>query len=666
MPDQGRREPRLWTWFADAALLFALAAGLIWPIYQAEYLDAWSSIESTFIADARYLREHWPSPGWQPNWYCGTRFDYVYPPALRYGTAALSRWLDVSTARAYHLYISLLYSIGISGVYVFVRSGSGSRFPAIWAAVASATISPAFLFLEHFRQDYQGLYWMPIRLGVLIRYGEGPHMSAFALLPLSLAAAWYGLRRRHPAHLAASAFLAALVVSNNFYGATALAILFPILAWSVWLAEQDWRVWLRAAGIAVLAWSLTASWLTPSYFQVTLRNMRLVSRPGHVWSALLLAIVVLLYLALTWKLARGKTHRTWGTFVAGAIALFSLNVLGQHYFDFRVIGEPERLVPELDLTFFLGAAALMSWLASRSRWFRMAVVLLALLALVPGKGYVRRAWRVLPPSDTPQDRVEFQITNWMNRNLPNLRAFATGSVRFWYNAWHDLPQLGGGSEQGLMNLNTTAAYYQAAAGTNVEVAVAWLKAMGTGAVIVHDKTSAEIFHDYAAPEMYEGILPKVYDDHAGNRIYRVPRRFSHPARIVDARGMRALPVTEIEPGLDLLGKYVDLVEQGPDSEINFSRMNQRAIRIQTHLAAGQLLLVQETFDTAWTARSGRRLVPIMQDMMGFLLIDPGPGEHDILLQFEAPLENRVGTAASVTGIAIVIWLLVKGFARSKT
>jgi hypothetical protein len=53
-------------------------------------------------------------------------------------------------------------------------------------------------------------------------------------------------------------------------------------------------------------------------------------------------------------------------------------------------------------------------------------------------------------------------------------------------------------------------------------------------------------------------------------------------------------------------------------------------------------------------------------MMGFLLIDPGPGEHDILLQFEAPLENRVGTAASVTGIAIVIWLLVKGFARSKT
>jgi hypothetical protein len=135
---------------------------------------------------------------------------------------------------------------------------------------------------------------------------------------------------------------------------------------------------------------------------------------------------------------------------------------------------------------------------------------------------------------------------------------------------------------------------------------------------------------------------------------------------VDATGLRALPVGESEPGLDLLSKYVHLVEEGPDSEINFTRMNQRTIRIRTHLAAGQLLLVQETFDPAWTARSSGRLLPVTEDMMGFLLIEPGPGEHDILLQFELPLENRVGISAFVAGIAIVIWLLVKGFTRSKT
>lgn len=43
------------------------------------------SIESSFIAEARFLVEQWPHPQWQPLWYAGTRFDYLYPPraALR-------------------------------------------------------------------------------------------------------------------------------------------------------------------------------------------------------------------------------------------------------------------------------------------------------------------------------------------------------------------------------------------------------------------------------------------------------------------------------------------------------------------------------------------------------------------------------------------------------
>ena len=74
------------SWLLDSVLLFALAAVLILPLWRLTYLDNWISIESTFIADARFLADHWPHPRWQPLWYGGTRFDYVYPPALRYGT----------------------------------------------------------------------------------------------------------------------------------------------------------------------------------------------------------------------------------------------------------------------------------------------------------------------------------------------------------------------------------------------------------------------------------------------------------------------------------------------------------------------------------------------------------------------------------------------------
>src|SRR5205085_8709130 len=188
-----KRQPQSWVWLADSLLLALFATALIRPLYKAEYLDAWNSIESTFISDARFLSDHWVHPGWQPNWYTGTRTDYVYPPGLRYGTAALSRLRHKSTARSYHLYIALLYALGIAGVYVFVRAGSRSRWTAVWAAIASAVVSPAFLLFKDFRTDYAGLPYMPFRLGVLIRYAEGPLMPAFALLPFALAPACSGL-----------------------------------------------------------------------------------------------------------------------------------------------------------------------------------------------------------------------------------------------------------------------------------------------------------------------------------------------------------------------------------------------------------------------------------------------------------------------------------------
>ena len=59
----GSRRPFLRT---DFLLVFLLTAILIWPLFKAKYLDKWASIESTFIADARFLKDHWPHPPWQP------------------------------------------------------------------------------------------------------------------------------------------------------------------------------------------------------------------------------------------------------------------------------------------------------------------------------------------------------------------------------------------------------------------------------------------------------------------------------------------------------------------------------------------------------------------------------------------------------------------------
>jgi hypothetical protein len=653
------RKFRHWSWLADSLLVFAVATVLVRPLYKTEYFDAWNSIESTFISDARFLSAHWPHPGWQPNWYCGTRTDYVYPPALRYGTATLSRLRHTSTARSYHLYIALLYGFGIAAVYCFVRIGSGSRWAALWAAAASAMVSPSFLFFRDFRVDYAGVNFMPIRLGVLIRYGEGPHMSAFALLPFALAAAWNGLRRGWTALLAVATVCAALVVSNNFYGATALAILFPILVWSVWLAEQDRLVWVRAAAVAVLAWGLCAFWFTPSYFRVTLDNMKLVSSPGHAWSAALMAVLLGVYGLWSHRTARGKPDRAWGVFTIGALAVMALNVIGNQYFDFRVMGEPGRLIPELDLVIFLALTVLFLWIARRGRWRRVVAAALAVACLAPGLKYVSTAWKVLPPRSTYENRVEYVVTRWMHDNLPGVRALSTGSVRFWYNTWFDIPELGGASEQGLLNPHSQFLNAEAVGNDNIDAAIEWLQAGGVGAVIVHDKTSKEVYHDWQKPDKFEGKLEKVYN-HEGDRIYLVPRRYRPLARVVDAARIRAIPVTDTQIEYDQLRKYVDVVERGPESAVDLVRPGTDEIWLHARLERGQQLLVQETYDPSWKAYVNGAAVPTATDPLRFLLIDAGPGEHDVLVRFETPLENRVGQGIFFVTLAAVAWMLWHG------
>lgn len=622
-------------------------------------MDNWASIESTFIADGRYLREHGPRPLWQPLWYCGTRFDYVYPPALRYGTAYLSRWFGVSTARSYHLYTAALYVLGIIGVYLFVAVGSQCRLAGWLAAASALLLSPSFLFLKEIRDDAAVAYWLPQRLNVLVRYGEGPHMSALALLPFALAAGWTALRANRSFAVALASLFAALVVSNNFYGATALAMAFPILVWAVWLTEQDAWVLLRACAIVALAYGLTAFWLTPSFLRITLRNMQFVSAPGNAWSAWLLAAVALGFGALSWRWGRGRRERAWWVFTCGLALFFFLNVIGHHAFGFRVIGEPLRLVPELDLALLVLLASLAGWLARKpDRRLRAAVGLAVLLAMLPARFYIRHAWEVIPADPNYRQRVEFQLADWMAKNLPGVRAVVSGSLRFWYNAWHDLPQVGGGSEQGLLNEKTVLGHTEIVAGQNAELAIAWMQALGAGAVVVHDARSAEIYHDYPFPEKFEGKLKKVFDNAAGDRIYEAPRRWPALARVVDLKQMHSLRSPQSPVDFENVRRYAEAVERGPDVEPHWSIESPQVRHLRVTVAPGQAVLVQESFDPYWRAYANGRRLHVEPDVLGFQLIHAPVGQQEILLRFETPLENRIGAVATAVSVLLLGYLAV--------
>jgi hypothetical protein len=654
LPDRPRRAGIL----LDVFLIFLLTALLIAPWFSAGYTNNWGSIESTFIADARFLMEHWPHPQWQPLWYTGTRFDYVYPPALRYGTALIAKVSGVLPVRAYRFYTGLFYCLGIAGVYLLIRVGSRSRGAAWMGAAGAALTSPAFLILKTLRVDSP--HWMPQRLHVLEQYGEGPHMTALALVPFALAFTWIALEGRRWSALACAAIFSAAVVANNFYGATALAIFYPTLVFSMWVAHQDRRMLARALAIPALAYGLCAFWLTPSYVRITRQNMVYVSQPGNAWSAGLAVLVAMVFAAAAWKLARGKPERAWVTFCAGCGVALSLLVAGGLLFNFRVAGEPVRLVPELDLVYILLAVTFVAWLWKRPGWFpRVAATVLVAGAFATSIGFVRHAWEQPTAASDYQSRVEYRIQDWIWKNLPDARVAATGSVRFWFNAWHDLAQMNGGSDQGLLNALPQYAIWELRFGREAEPGILWMQALGVDAVYVSDPRSEEIYKDFPNPRKFSGMLPVLYDDQHGNVLYRVPRRYAARARVVEAARLNVLQQPIGDQFAERLRVYVDVVEHGPDAAVSLSREGTDAMVVRAKLEAGQSILVQESYDPAWQASVGGAPVAIRKDAMGFMVMDLPPGEQEVHLRFATPLENRAGFVVTLVTLLIILWGWIK-------
>jgi len=646
----------------DLLLTFLFAAALIKPLFFGGYLDVWGSIENTFIADARFLVEHWPHPGWQPLWYAGTRFDYIYPPALRYGTAILAMIFGVAPVRAYHAYTAIFYSIGISGVYALVWVGTRSRGSAWLATLAAALVSPSFLFLSAMRHDSQ--YGAPQRLHVLLAYGEGPHISALALLPVALAFAWLALERRSNTSLALAAIFCAGVVANNFYGGTALALLYAILVFSFAVTRGLRPILLAAAAIPLLAYGLTAFWLVPSYIRVTSEDMLYVANPGNGWSLAVGLIVAMAFAGLAWRIARGRQELTWALFLAGATIWFLLNVAGNYFFNFRITGMPHRWVPELDLVLILSAVAMLRLLWRRPWKFGRAVVFLAVGAMLfSARHYVRHAWELIRPFPDYRTRAEYRVSDWLWHNLPDARVKASGSVRLWFDAWHDLPQLGGGSDQGLINGITMVSSYEANVVPRPEESILWMQAMGVDAVYAAQPQSEEVYKELRFPQKFAGILPVIFDDGRGNVIYKVPRRYPARARVVETARLNELHPLSGYPYTDRLRAYLDVVEHGPDSPVSLRRASPDTILLRAHLDAGQSILVQESYDPAWRAsletRSGMKPLAIRKDILGFMVVDAPPGDQEIVLRFTTPLENRIGRVITALTMVLLIFLITQ-------
>lgn len=526
-------------------LLIGLNVWIAWRLFRVEYTPHFSSIEGAFIGLARYSR-HWGSISWWPIWHCGMPFEDTYVPLLHLTVAVVATATRMSPALAYHAVTALTYSLAPATLFLLARGFGASRGTAVVAGLAFSLFSPSAILMPEVRADL-GDPFGGRRLQVLTVYGEGPHITAIAFIPVAILALENVLRRRSGRTRALAALSLAAVFLTNVPGTMGLA-----LAVFCWICIQD-RLQLpafkAAGGAAILAYGLACFGMPPSSLKTVFVNVgpmhsgfsQTLRQPPYLLPLLLLGTAALGY-GLTWCGGVPLFARFGLTYLALTTTLV---LTARHHETFEILPQAGRLHLELELGASLVLAWLV-WLLYRFKPTRYAVVAFGIAALVFRCQNYRRRARVDITAAKIGERSEYASARWLEENIPGQRVYASGSTAFWLNAFSDLPQFLGCCDQGRATEARSAVPYLVHAGTNPEqtrTAIMWLKAAGIQAMVVNGPESSDEYKDYNQPERFESLLPKLHRER-GDTIYRIPQRTSSLAHAIH-RG-EAVPVAGLE------------------------------------------------------------------------------------------------------------------------
>lgn len=637
-----------------AALVFLInvaANAVLFLPGESPYRD---SIEGGYASMARFIASH-PDPwGWNPLQYCGIPTRFWYLPVVPYFTAT---WIHVlpflDAEHVFRLVVVTLACLGPVTVYLFALYCTRSPWWALGPALALTFFSPGYYYFKALDWD-RGLVQAPWRIQTLIKYGEGPHHAALALLPLTLIALWRAATGRRYTELFAAALLMAVTVLTNWVGAMALAwCVLMMLVTAAGTVVNTGFLARRVFGAAGLAYLMACFWLTPTFIRTTALNW-----PADAFGYKMESIQVFLLagLAAGVVLLRLLFFKIPGRHYLCFLFLcfwgFAYVACCHYWFGKDPIPESRRYLLEAELFLFLLLFELLRLAMQSHLVLRGAAVGLAAFVLVQAasqfRQYTLNGWSRLRPFPR-EESAEYQIARQLHELRPGGRIFASGGTRFRLNSWFDLPQSGGTFESGLRNRAAVHMHYRAVTGEGAD-AVRMLRLMGVEYAVVHFPGSREHYRDIRPPEKFEGLLEQVRG--GTDRIYRVP--FSGYANLVRAEEMpEKLPTGE---NVRMADRYVAAMQDGERPALESRWLDPNRIDIHGPTPKNMLITVRVAFDEGWRAFQDGREIAIEKDAMEFLLLRPRPSDNSrIELRYGATYESKL--AACVSGVTWVFAVL---------
>lgn len=658
MPLRESRSARRTLEIGCAALLFLINAFVCRELFHAEYIDAFSSVEGSFIALSRWILESPRDISWLPYWFGGMPWIDVYQPGFHAAVALIAATFRVSPALAYHALNAFAYCLGPVTFFWMCRSLAGSRAYAFLTALFYSTFSISVAF-PLVMKDLGGAF-RSRRIQEITNYGEGPHLAVLVLLPLVVLLLDRACRGRSRLALSGASLALAACMLANWPGTVGVGM--ALLAYTVVYAKTPYA-WACAAFTATLAYGLSWPWIPPS----TLKRVFLAAQQANGnyplgWAHVVFLCVFLaaiLLLAWLFRRARMDEFLQFSLFLA---LLPAVVFCAWTNWGFALLPQPFRW----HLEFELGATAAVvfaAWRASAKRaWLRNAIAG-ALILFCSVQVFVYRDYagvKIQPIS--VQGRLEYRAAKWLDKNLHGQRVFVPGSVSLWLNAFADNPQFAGCCDQGVTNTQFRSALHTIYTGENAgardgENSVLWLKTFGVQAVEIGGPGSAEIFHPFRNPDKFDHLLPLLWKE-GSDAIYAIPQRSASLAH-----GMYRSSLVTRAPvnGLDEapLLPYVKALDDPSLPLADFQWTSRHSAWVRANLLDGQVISIQESYDASWRATANGAPASVSADALGLMVVNTHcTGMCVIEMQYSAPRSMTVAWIVAAAGAILLLAIAV--------
>lgn len=640
------------------AALLGLNGWISARLFRTEFTRFLYSIEGSYVALARWLKANWSHPGWFPLWYGGIPMENTYPPLLHHLVALFSFVTGMTEVRSVHIVTAAFYCLGPVALFALVLRLTRSPWQAFAAGWLYSLISISSVLLpKEMVWVRAGTVWTPVRLFALLTHDDAIHIASITLLLAALAAVHSALDHPIGWRTLLAIVVSASVALTNWLGAVALVCGAVAMLAARKRGEHETPAFGRLVLIGLLAYAIASPWIPPSEIATMQRNAQALSGVFPMGVPQYLYLAAWLGGAFAAGLLLKKTAVSeGGRFALIFLFLMAVPPLGFEYFKLYPLPQPNRYFLEMDAAFAMaGGMALGSRLFAKHVWSRVLVGLaLAGLALflVPRARQEIRAW--LPQFDIGKT-VEHEQATYLNTHYPGQRVFVDGSTRYWFNAFADNPQLGGGVDQGRTNPAIAAITYAIPYGVgNGLDTVALLKACGVRAIAVGGEKTRDFYRDYRDPGKFAGVVPEVWRD-GDDVIYEIPGSGS----LAHVVGRDALVTTD---PLDFPAviRYAAAIDADPNTRMAWNGPNRASI--QVNLAKPQVVSVQISFDTGWRASANGAAFPTRKDAMGFLVLEPAcEGNCRIELMYDGGIERRVTDFLCALGFSVCAWMLYRQY-----